>query len=539
MSKAVNPPAWLYSSEPLPDPFRYAARALEFLGKLKHPKSTAPKKALQLYDFQCRIISKIYGDCHPDGTRKIRTVYLRMGRGGRKTSLVGALGCLHLFGPERVQGGKIIAAASDRAQAKIQWEEAAGIIGMSARLSAATEKREAPVFTISHPKSGSQFQAISADGEGKHGLTYQVVYSDELHVWTHNRELWRALTSGLVKIPNTLHIITTTAGSGQDGIAWEVEKYARDVATGAIEDETFLPLIFEVPPERDWRDEKAWHLSNPGLKYGFPDLPGLRTMAAQAVNLPQARADFERFILGRWADAALSPWLEMAVWDAAGADHLDIEDYEGRPCWAGLDYSLVSDMTFLSIVFPEDDGTFAAFGWGFLPEENIAKKQEQDGVPYQEWADSGLLILTDGNVIDKRAIADKIREIAKTFDLRELAYDPYKLSDTMAELSDEGLPVVAFSQGWKTMSPAVETAQEIILAGKLRHSAHPIMRRHFANVVTRADANNNQSFHKSKSIGKIDAAVATTMALHRAKGGETSMSVYADAVARPDGLLTI
>ncbi|MDQ6434389.1 terminase large subunit [Mesorhizobium sp. LHD-90] len=531
-------PVWLFDDSPIPDPLGYGARAVDFLRKLRHPKSTAPKHQFQLFPFQERLVRKVYGDVHADGRRKVRTLYLRMGRGGRKTSLTGALALLHLFGPERVTGGKIIAAASDRSQAKIQWEEAAGIIGMSARLSQATQKREAPVFTISHPKSGSQFQAISADGEGKHGLTYQLVCTDELHVWSHNRELWRALTTGLPKIPNTLHVITTTAGYGVDGIAGEIEAYARDVATGAVIDETFLSVIFEVPEELDWKDERAWHLANPGLPYGFPDIDGLRTAAKQATRLPQLKDDFLRFHLGRWQDGAASPWLDLVIYDA-GARDISIDDYEGEPCWLAVDFGLVSDLSAVVAAFPRDDDEIHVFAWFFVPEDNLRAKAEADRAPYIEARDNGYLVATPGNVVDRRILADKVRELADRFAVQEAAFDPYRLKDWAADLAEQdGLPMVEHRQGWASMGPAIAKLQNLILAGKFIHDGNSLLRWCFSNVVTKTDSSGNASFHKGRSRGRIDGAVASAMAVGRAVTGESGLSIYAGD-DRPAGLLFV
>lgn len=519
-------PEWLFDGSPLPDPHGRGERAIVFLRKLRHPKSTAPKHGFQIAPFQERLIRRIYGDTLPDGRRRVRSVYIRMGRGGRKTSLTGALSLLHLLGPERVDGGRIIAAASDRAQAKLTWEEAGGIIGMSPRLSSATEKREAPNFTISHPKSASQFQAISADGDGKHGLTYQLVCSDELHVWTHNRRLWQALTTGLAKVPNTLHLMTTTAGYGQDGVAWEMERYARDVAAGVIEDETFLPVILEVPEDHDWKDSAFWHLANPGLPLGFPDIAGLRTMAKQAENLPQAKADFERFILGRWQDGATSDWLDMSIYDQGSAP-VDPDELEGEECWIGVDFGLVSDLSAIVAAFPRDDGSIHVLAWFFCPEENLHRKGEADGAPYVLWRDQGFLETTEGNVVDRRALADRIRDLCDRYAVREVAFDPYRLKDWAAELAEEGIPVVEHRQGWASMGPSIAKLQDTILAGKFIHNGNPLLRWCFSNVSTKLDSSGNASFHKGRSRGRIDGAVASAMAVGRAITGETGLSVYA------------
>lgn len=530
-------PAWISDNSEIPDPLGYGERAVRFARKLKHPKSALPGHAFALDPWQERILRRVYGDVHPNGERRVRTVYLRVARGNRKTSLVGALVGLHLFGPERVNGGRGIAAAVDQAQAKITWEETSGLIEMSPTLVAAIVKREAPVFSLRHPKTSSLFEAVSSDGKSKHGKTPTFVVTDEIHAW-QGRELWAALKTGLSKVPNSLHWITTTAGAGQDGVAWTQEKYARDVAAGIVDDPSFLPIIFEIEEGDDWQDENAWHKANPGLRYGYPDLTGLRSMVLQARREPAARAEFEQYHLNRWQDAALSPWLDMAVYDEGGGP-IDEEALLGRPCWIGVDYGAVNDLTAIVAAFPDEDGRFIVKCWAMAPEDGLRRKAEQDQAAYLQWRADGHLIATEGNIVDRGAIAEKLREIAGDYDVREIAFDPYKLRETMAELAEEGLPTVEFRQGWVTMGPAIDEIQRAILSGRFVHGGHPILRAHFNNVVTKTDSSGNHSFHKGKSRGRIDAAVAATMAVARAAAGDSGRSIYEDTEARPDGLVMI
>ncbi len=115
MSKSTFP-HWIYDGSLIPDPFGYGADAVDFLRALKHPNSTAPKSGFQLYDWQERIIQRIYGPRHADGRRVVETVFWMIPRGNRKTSLAAALALLHTIGPEKVPAGQVIFAASDREQ---------------------------------------------------------------------------------------------------------------------------------------------------------------------------------------------------------------------------------------------------------------------------------------------------------------------------------------------------------------------------------------------------------------------------------------
>ncbi|MFN3315162.1 MAG: terminase large subunit, partial [Hyphomonas sp.] len=127
-------PEWIYDGSEIPDPFGYGERAVTFLRTLRHPKSILPHRAFQLDPWQERIVRRIYGPRHEDGTRITNTVALMLPRGNRKTSLAAALALLHTIGPERRPGGEAIFAAADRKQAGIGFREAAGIIREDKRL---------------------------------------------------------------------------------------------------------------------------------------------------------------------------------------------------------------------------------------------------------------------------------------------------------------------------------------------------------------------------------------------------------------------
>src|SRR3954447_2175421 len=127
-------PHWIFDDSPIPDPFGYGERAVEFLRRLKHPKSTLPRKQFQLDPWQERIVRAIYGPRDDQGNRIVSVVVILVPRGNRKTSLSAALALLHTIGPERVPGGECIFAASDRKQAGIAFKEARGIVQADKRV---------------------------------------------------------------------------------------------------------------------------------------------------------------------------------------------------------------------------------------------------------------------------------------------------------------------------------------------------------------------------------------------------------------------
>lgn len=264
----MTSPAWIFDGSEIPDPFGHGQRAVDFLRILKHPKSRLPGRAFDLPEWQERIVRRIYGPCHPDGRRIVRNVVMLLPRGNRKTSLGAALGLLHTIGPEQINGGQVVCAASDREQARIAYEEAAGICLADRRISSKLRFVDSH-HRFEHPKSGTRLRAISCDAGRQHGGTPNFALIDELHAWP-KRDLWEVLRTSLVKTPGTLMVVITTAERGQENVAWDIIDYARKVARGEVDDPATLPILFETAADADWRDEAVWHAANPAFRSASP-----------------------------------------------------------------------------------------------------------------------------------------------------------------------------------------------------------------------------------------------------------------------------
>jgi len=527
-------PAWLFDESPIDDPFGYGERAVRFLHALKHPKSRSKHQAFELHPWQERIVRRIYGPCHADGRRKVRTVAMLLPRGNRKTSLGAGLALLHAIGPERVPGGESLFAAADRKQARIGYEEALGILRADRRLNGKFRALDYKNRLV-HDKSSNRLEAISCDAATQHGRTPGFALVDELHAWK-KRELWDVIRTGLVKTPNSLLCVISTAGRGQENIGWDIYDYARKVARGEIEDEATLPILFETPQDADWRDEEVWKLVNPGLAHGFPDIEGLRQLAREAENRPSDREAFRQLHLNVWLDHSSDPFVDMAIYDACKGE-VDLATLSNLPCWLAVDLSTVHDLTVIVACWRVNDDHYLVYPWFFCPRDGLRSKADRDGVPYVTWADEGFIEPTPGNVVDYRRIEEKVRELCDTFNVSEIAFDPWMAKVMMADLAEDGLPVVEMRQGMITMAPAIKELERAIVGKTFVHNGNPVLRWNFSNIAVETDKAGNKQFHKGKSRDRIDGAQACAMAVARAAQGDSSQSIYSDTTARPEGLL--
>ncbi|SHH03611.1 Phage terminase-like protein, large subunit, contains N-terminal HTH domain [Kaistia soli DSM 19436] len=536
MAAAATFPHWIYDGSEIPDPFGYGERAVRFLKALRHPKNLKRGHPFVLDAWQERIVRRIYGPRHEDGTRIVKTVVLLLPRGNRKTSLSAALALLHTVGPERVPGGEVISAASDRKQARLAYAEALGIVRATAPVASVVSLQDYRNRLTSR-KHGSFYEAISCDAGTQHGRTPVFVLADELHAWK-KRDLWDVLKSGLVKTPGSLLVVATTAGRGQENVAFDIVDYARKVARGEIHDPATLPILFETDPDTDWRDEAVWHRANPGLSCSpaYPDIEGLRQLAAEAEHRPGDREAFRQLNLNVWLDHSADPFVEMAIYDQGAEPPVDLEALKGEPCWLGVDLSSNSDLTVVVAAWRDGDG-YVVHPWFFCPEQNLRGRADRDGVPYPRWKEEGFITATPGNVVDFRAVEEKIRELCDAYDVREIAFDPHLARNMMANLAEDGFPAIEMRQGWITMAPAIKELERAIIAGRLRHGGNPILRWHFENISVETDKAGNKSFHKGKSRDRIDGAVAAAMAVGRASAGSKKRySIYSDPRISPEDL---
>lgn len=505
-------PHWIYDDSEIPDPLGCGERAVTFLRNLNHPKSRTPGGKYQLDHWQERLVRRIYGPRHDDGSRVVKTVTLLLPRGNRKTSLSAALGLLHTIGPEREPGGEVVSAASDRKQARIAFREAVGLVRAHPKIKRnVTLKDYQNCFEST--LSGAWFESISNDAGTQHGRTPSFVLADELHVWKKH-DLWEALKSGLAKTPGTLLVVATTAGRGQENIAFEIIDYARKVARGDIDDSSFLAVLFEAQKDDDWRDEELWRRVNPGLTCSppYPDIEGLRQLAKEAEHRPSDRESFRQLNLNVWLDHSADPFVEMAIYDEGARLSDDLED---REAWIAVDMSSTTDLTAVVACVKVND-EFHLVPHFFCPGDALRKRAERDGVPYVQWEEDGFLTATPGNVIDYEAVVHCIRELCARFHVNEIGFDPAYAQAVMAPLQADGLPVMTIRQGWVTQSPALNELERVILDRRLCHGGHPVLRWCFDNVAIHTDSAGNRTMHKGKSTDRIDGAVATWMAVSRA-----------------------
>ncbi|UJW85766.1 terminase large subunit [Devosia sp. SL43] len=528
-------PHWLFDDSEIPDPLGHGQRAVNFVRAHRHPASVLAGQAFEMVRFQERFIRKVWGTRKPDGSRQYTDVRVMMPRGARKTSLGAICALLEFYSSEAPGKAEVLLAAYNREQARIAFDEAAGIVSMTPRVKRRLVVRDSK-HEIRYPATHSKLKAISADAKTSYGLTPTFALIDELHVW-NDPKLYNTISSGLRKRPNTLKLIISQAGRGQGNIAFEEFDYARRVASGEVDAPHILPVLLETPLDADWRSEEVWRRANPGIEYGWPDIESFRRAVIEAEHSPTVRDTFKNEHLNMWLNYSQSPLFDMSVYDK-GQREIDFAELADLPCYIGVDLSRSGDLTAIVVAWRHGDGTITVRPIFYLPDENLQKRADRDQAPYVRWRDEGFLRTVPGFVIEPAQIEAEIRDIVADNDnVVEVAVDPNMADTLLHHLVEDGIPAFKYDQTRVLMAKAAADLERVVNGERIRHDGHPILRAHLDNVRAVTGSDDKTLMKKAKATDRIDGAIAAAIAVSRAEAANDNHSIYDDAEARPGGFL--
>lgn len=501
-----------------------AAHAIGFIEQaIHHVEGDKAGQAFLLEPWQRSFIANLFGwkrkDRQGRTVRRYREVLLYVPRKNGKTPLAAAL-ALYVFFCEAEPGQQDYVAAADREQAGMLFRQAKGMVERHALLASKCRiyggnASAGQSRSIVRESDGSFLRVVSSDADTKHGSNPHLVIIDELHAQP-NRELVDVLTTSTASLnrkqPLTVYI--TTADYARPSICNEKHDYAKKIRDGIISDPSFLPCVYEAEEGDDWTEPATWAKANPNLGVSVSE-EYLAREVGKAKENPAYENTVKRLHLNLKTEQAVRS-IPMAKWDECGRLPFDPGELEGRPCYCGLDLASTTDLAAFAMLFPLDAGGYAALLRFWAPRERARERSRKDRVPYEAWASQGHLTLTEGSVIDYDAIRRDINALGEVFQLKEIAADRWNATQIITQLTGDGFDVVAFGQGYLSMTAPTKELLNLVIGNRLAHGGNPVLRWMAANVATESDAAENLKPSKSKSTDRIDGIVAIIMALGRA-----------------------
>lgn len=474
------------------------------------PEGKHAGEKVRLRTFQRAVITGIYDS-------PTRLAIVSFGRKNSKTALMAMLLLLHLCGPEARINSQLYSAAQSRDQASLLFALAVKMIRMNTDLDAYVTIRETVKVLYCH-ELGTVYRALSADARTAYGLSPVFTVHDELgQVKGPRSELYEALeTAGAANESPLSVVISTQAPTDADLLSVLID----DAKTGA-DPQTKL-FLYTAPVEMDPFSDEAIRAANPAFDE-FMNQDEVRKLAQNAKRMPSREADYRNLVLNQRVQRR-NLYVSAATWMINGKARR--ANLDGLVVYGGLDLSSVSDLTALVLIAqdPEENNEWFIEPRFWLPEEGIEEKSREDRVPYDMWANQGLLLLTPGKSIKYEFIAHELLDLFERYDISKIAFDRYNMKFLRPELERAGISdgdiakFQEFGQGMVSMSPALREFESLLLDGKMRHGNHPVLTMCAANAAVISDAAGNRKFAKDRSNGRIDGMVATAMAVAMGTG---------------------
>ena len=450
-----------------------------------------------------RLIEK--HECHPDtGLRRFRWTLTGVGKKNSKTTAVAGEGHFYLHGDGHPAPKIVIAASADH-QADLIYDAAKFMAEQPGPLQDMCNPQHRRILSKLH--SGRMTRVAAATGT-RDGLSTSTNLFDELHTWDTKalEDQFTILSGATATHPEAVNDLITTAGYNKDTVLGRYYDQGVKLREGAVEDDTFYFLWYEIPAKADITDEATWPLGNPSIGVTFP----IEYLRDRMTKLRPS--EWRRYHANQWTEVE-EVWDVAEWWDGLPADgpSLLLDD---RPTFVGIDASIRRDSTAVVAAQMGDDGHV------YTESRVWQNPYPPDDQRYQTWrVPTGELT---EHLID---LFERFQEYTREDAEGNLEpgpaffYDPAYFHWLADELRDEGLNMIEYPQTDTRMIPASQTFYLLAKEAKLHHDGNPTYREHVRNVVAKETGRGWRMSKLKGSTKKIDTAIAGGIAAHEAVVG--------------------
>lgn len=502
-----------------PDEFHFdeeiARRHVDFIERFCKQPSGELGKPLKLALFQRARLEAIFGFVDDENLRQFNEVLIIEGRKNGKTTEAAAVE-LDMLLNDREGAPQIYNIATMLDQAKLGFTAAQKMVAQSPALKKHVRKRVADLYFAGNM---GFIKALASNSNSLDGLDAHCAIIDELSA-IKNRDIYDLIKQAMGARRQPLLFCITTNGFIREGIFDAQYLYARDILDGRIENERFLPFIYELDAPEEWDKPECWVKANPSLgvikseaylaemvQKGKDDPSFKPTVMVKDFNIPQTN------------EAAWLRFEELNNETLAG-DILG--DYRFDYCIGGFDAADTTDLNAAKAICmrPGDERIYVRSMY-WIPDDVIRRRQEmgdrigRDAVPYELWIEQGYMRTFAGNKVDKRVFLEWFKELRDTDDLYTvfIGYDPWHIDDTLlaefrAEFGEASM--IPIRQGVITLSEPMKSLAADLKAKKVIYDNNPVDKWCLINTEAKTDVNGNIQPAKAHkwSTQRIDGTAA-------------------------------
>ena len=496
------------------DPAR-AKRPIEFAERFCCQPEGKPGQHIEMQPFQMFWQEVVFGWVDEQRFRQFNEAFNVRGRKNGKSTEQACMG-LYMLTKDGEGAPQCYSAANSKPQSSLLYGSMLRMVSQSPALRRRLHKGTIPNRDedgLIYRANGGYFTPLSSQTRNQDGLNVHFAAIDEVAAVT-NRDIYDLLKQATSARDQPLIVEITTNGFERDNFFDSQYDYASRWLDGKVEDDHFLPVIYELDDRSEWSDEDMWVKANPGI-----DVIKKREALRGYVNKAKQDPSFLPTVMTKDFDLPenrASAWLSFE--QAVNRETFDWREMGFRYCIVGYDASDTIDLTSAqALMMRPGDPKIYEMSMYWIPEMQLEKyrisglRKQRDNVPYDRWIDEGLVRTCPGNTIDHRVVFEWMQELRDEFDVYPFAmgYDPWHLQDD--SWKDTARQFVGKNRaeqvrfGAQTLSIPMKEIKEVYAAKGIVDNDNPVNQWCRMNVGVMTDTNDNIKPVKANGpTGRID-----------------------------------
>lgn len=502
-----------------------AADAIEWIEEhCFHTEGPLAPGNITLEVWQKAFLSCIYGIVDAEGRRQFREILLVVGRKNGKTKLASAIGDYEFRNSE--YGSRVFCIAPKLDQADLVYNDIWQMVTLDPEYQELKERLsekdqhnkklyddgELPRHRMSDlaiPGTNSTVKKIAFSAKKSDGFNPSLCICDEIASWEGDAGLkqYEVMKSGMGARPEGILLSCTTSGYINDSIYDEMLRRATRFLLGDSKETKLLPMLYMIDDIDKWNDIGELRKSNPNLGMSVSVDYMLEEIAVAEGSLSK-KAEFITKYCNLKQTSSLA-WLGANVIEDATGDALSLEDFRGCYCVAGIDLSRTTDLT-AGVVLIERDGELYVFARFWLPSERIEELTAIDQVPYNIYAQRGLLYPSGANIVEYSDVFDWFTELVEKYEIYPLkvGYDRYSATYLVQQMSAYGFHMDDVFQGFN-LHPVIQEVEGLMKDRKIHIGDNDLLKIHMFNSALKVSTEKGRSkLVKIKPTAHIDGMAA-------------------------------
>lgn len=352
---------------------------------------------------------------------------------------------------------------------------------------------------------------VAGKAETLDGFNPTTAIIDEYHQ-AKSHDIYNVLKSGMGQQKNGLLCIISTSGFNLKGAMFEDYQVMADILQGKQANDRQFIAIWELDDREEVNDPDNWIKANPLF-----EVPAVKQLMAENLSNDVATARQQGDLVpvlvkqfNMWYQSNSDSFISHSEWSKTIIDKPDIH---GKRVVFGIDLSKSNDLTSVSWIIPQDDGTYYCDSHSWVATKyGLLEKMKADNINYKALADAGECDITDleSGVINYQAIFDFIKRMVTENNLKveAICYDPWSFGYLLGQFEKEDWPLVETAQNNKTLSFPTKVFKEYLLNEQITHPNNHLLSIAVDNAILIFDSTGNCRIDKTKHNNKIDPLAA-------------------------------